>query len=74
MPDSLYLNLFLGCSANESENVRLVDGGGFLTRGRVEVCINNTFAVQCQPPLDNTAASDLCTQLGYSPYGNIICQ
>ena len=72
----LYLNVLYytltGCSETfESENIRLVDGDS-PTRGRVEICINNTFAVQCQPPLGNTAASDICTQLGYSPYGNAI--
>ncbi len=43
-----------------------------VSRGRVEICINGTFQRVCEEHWDNTDASVLCSELGFSPYGKII--
>ena len=38
-------------------------------RGRVEICINNTWYTICNHHWTRTEASVVCSQLGYSKYG-----
>ena len=38
-------------------------------RGRVEVCIGEKYGTVCDNNWDYEDASVVCSQLGYSPYG-----
>ena len=41
--------------------------------GRVEICIDGHYGTLCDHSWDNEEASVVCTQLGLSPYGMILC-
>lgn len=40
-----------------------------LSRGRVEICVDNSFHTICEDGWTNTDASVLCSELGFSRYG-----
>ena len=41
----------------------------YLSRGRVEMCVGGSYGSVCNSQWDNSAASAVCSQLGFSPYG-----
>ena len=41
----------------------------YLSRGRVEMCVSGSYGSVCNSLWDNSAASAVCSQLGFSPYG-----
>ena len=44
-----------------------------LSRGRVEVCNGRVYEAVCADGWDYTDASVVCRDLGFSPYGMLIC-
>ena len=53
----------------EHGDVRLT-GSLHHTVGLIEVCINGSWGTICSDLWNDTDASVVCKQLGYSPYGN----
>ena len=51
--------------------IRFLPEGLLPSSGYIEVCVNRTWGRVCRDFWDNSDASVVCTQLGYSPYGNI---
>ena len=56
----------LGCTTGV---VRLV-GSSYTNRGRVEICVNNTWETVCDDDFDSSDARAVCRQLGYSSGNN----
>ena len=52
--------------------IRLADVNGAIMKGRVEVCIDETWHKTCAHQWTAQEASVVCSQLGYSPYGMYI--
>ena len=53
--------------------VRLTGGYGASERnGEVQVCVNRMWGSVCSRPWDSAAASVVCRELGFSPYGLIL--
>ena len=49
--------------------IRLISGSSFPNRGRIEVCMNNTWGTVCTDYWDNLDAAVACHQLGYPRTG-----
>eukprot|EP00731_Ephydatia_muelleri_P035718 Em0151g10a len=43
----------------------------YLSRGRVEMCVSGSYGSVCNSLWNNSAASAVCSQLGFSPYGAV---
>jgi len=56
----------------EDGEVRL-SGGSNERIGQVEMCVNGSLRYLCGRSWDINAASVVCRQLGFSPYGLLLC-
>ena len=65
-------NMFPGGvgSVCHENSVRLVNEGGSLFEGRVEVCVEQVWSSVCDNLWDEVDAQVVCRQLGFSELGN----
>ena len=65
-------NMFPGGvgSVCPESSVRLVNEGGSLLEGRVEVCVEQVWSSVCDNLWDEVDAQVVCRQLGFSELGN----
>ena len=62
----MFISFSLGCTTGV---VRLL-GSDYANRGRVKICVNNTWGTVCDDGFDNYDTRVICRQLGYHS-GNI---
>ena len=55
---------------DDDENTFLIKDT--LSRGRTEICINETFQTICEDQWTNEDASVLCSELGFARQGKLI--
>ena len=53
-------------------NVRLVDGGGNMTEGRLEICVNEFWGTVCNDGFERNAVIVVCRQLGFPESGKLL--
>ena len=62
----MFISFSLGCTTGV---VRLL-GSDYANRGRIKICVNNTWGTVCNDGFDNYDTRVICRQLGYHA-GNI---